>query len=134
MHRKMIIAAAIAACALVGAAAAGGYEERLDSADYRACKDTTSGIGQAACANAELDIQDAALNAAYKSLMARTASPARREELRDAERQWIRRRDNKCNHAGDDFEGGTQQNAMIAMCNVSETEARILYLRSLGGR
>jgi uncharacterized protein YecT (DUF1311 family) len=119
----------VAAFALAGAAVAAGYEDRLDSADYRACKDTTTGIGEAACAAAESDRQDATLNAVYKSLMARTASPARREELRDAERQWIRRRDAKCNHAGDDFEGGTQQNAMIGLCNVSETEARILWLR-----
>jgi uncharacterized protein YecT (DUF1311 family) len=131
---KLAATVVILACLSLSGTALAHDEDRLDSKDYRECTDNLTGIGEAACANEELDRQDAVLNATYKSLMARTTSEARRSELRDAEREWIRRRDHKCNHAGDDFAGGSQQPAMIAICNVSETEARIIYLRSLGGR
>ncbi|HEY2709205.1 MAG TPA: lysozyme inhibitor LprI family protein [Caulobacteraceae bacterium] len=126
---RLILAAAI--LALCGTPAL-AQEHRLDTPAYKQCiAPGVSGAGEAQCNYAELARQDAVLNEVYQAIMSATGVPARRTALRDGERAWIKHRDQVCGHAGDDFAGGSEQPAMVAGCTLSETERRILYLRSL---
>ena len=74
------------------------------SADYDACsaraKSNTVQIGM--CAQQELGKQDARLNKAYQALMTQLAAdPAKKTELRDSERSWLKQRDYSCKIDGD---------------------------------
>jgi uncharacterized protein YecT (DUF1311 family) len=130
---RLLLAAASLA---LYATPSGAQEHRLDTPAYQQCvAPGVDGAGAAQCDYPEIDRQNAALNALYQRVTVATANPARKIALRDAERAWIKRRDHTCSHAGDDFAGGSEQQALIADCTLSETESRILYLRGLpGGR
>ena len=56
------------------------------------------------CNAAEIELQDARLNKAYKEVMSQL-SESRKKELRDAQRAWIKYRDANCKFYAD-AEGG----------------------------
>ena len=82
------------------------------------------------CIGAELETQDARLNGAYRSLGA-GLSPARRQQLTDAQRLWIRYRDANCAFYADP-DGGTLATVAANECVLRETSERASELEALG--
>ncbi len=82
------------------------------------------------CMGAEYETWDKQLNQTYQALMARRAAPDQ-AKLRDDERIWLKRTKHKCDHAGDDEQGGSLQGVEIDQCNLDETILRTVYLRGL---
>jgi len=129
------VASIAATLALVLVAHAEAAEPNLDryySKTYTACMDQASGSTgpMRDCISDEYDLWDKSLNTAYQSLMA-SRTPAAKIQLRDDERAWLKRTDHKCDHAGDQDEGGTLQQVEIDQCNLEERVKRTLYLRGL---
>lgn len=81
------------------------------------------------CINAELKMQDARLNAAYETAMARLDS-ASQSRLRNEERAWIRQRDERCAASAT---GGTIDQIAIPGCLLNETIRRRLALEAISG-
>ena len=82
------------------------------------------------CIADEYETWDKQLNQTYQALMAHRPA-ADQAKLRDDERAWLKRTKHKCDHAGDDEEGGTLQGVEIDQCNLDETILRTVYLRGL---
>lgn len=80
----------------------------------------------AACIEAELQAQDARLNAAYRAAMERL-EPAGQNRLRAEERAWIRQRDAGCREQAT---GGTIDRIQIPSCVLDETIRRRLVLEA----
>jgi len=99
---------------------------------YNACMDVAGGstMPMRDCIGAEYQAWDKQLNEAYQALMASRAAPDK-VKLRDDERAWLKRTKHKCDHAGDDEEGGTLRGVEIDQCNLDETILRTVYLRGL---
>lgn len=84
----------------------------------------------AACITAELQAQDARLNAAYGQAMA-GLDDAGKTRLRAEERAWIRERDAGCNASAT---GGTIDRIGIPGCLLDETIRRRLSLESMADK
>jgi uncharacterized protein YecT (DUF1311 family) len=99
---------------------------------YNACMDTAGGstMPMKDCMGAEYEAWDKQLNQTYQALMARRTA-AEKIKLRDQERAWLTDTRIKCDHAGDDEEGGSLQGVEIQQCNLDETILRTVYLRGL---
>jgi len=105
-------ALAVAATAAVPAAHA------QYSPEYNACIARSHGktVQEGMCAQAELTKQDARLNKAYQQVMSQyPQNDAKRIELRDQERTWLKKRDYDCKVNGDTIDNG---------CLVEKTAAR----------
>ncbi|MDY6922499.1 MAG: lysozyme inhibitor LprI family protein [Pseudomonadota bacterium] len=85
-------------------------------------------VAMGGCFNAELQLQDARLNAAYSRAMARLDA-AGQARLRREERAWIRQRDEGCAQAAT---GGTIDQVEIPACLLDETVRRRLELEAIG--
>lgn len=83
-------------------------------------------VAMGGCFNAELKLQDARLNAAYRDAMARRDA-AGQARLRVEERAWIRQRDAGCAEAAT---GGTIDQVEIPACHLDETVRRRLVLEA----
>lgn len=81
------------------------------------------------CLGAETRLQDARLNATYKLLMA-DVSAARKKQLQDAQRAWIKYRDANCGFYADP-EGGTLANVSASDCMMQMTLHRAHELEML---
>lgn len=121
--------------ALVGsqASAASIDPEKEYSAQYGRCLrqgDAAKGVtaAMAACVNTELDRQDARLNTAYKTAMARL-SPQARLDLRTAQRAWIKARDRSCQ---ENLTGGTIDVIEVPSCHLNMTAVRSVELERMG--
>jgi uncharacterized protein YecT (DUF1311 family) len=125
----IFMVAAVLAPAL---AAAQPKPDHFYSKAYNACMDVAGGstMPMKECMGAEYETWDKQLNQTYQALMARRTA-ADQARLRDDERAWLKRTKHKCDHAGDDEEGGTLQGVEIDQCNLDETIARTVYLRGL---
>jgi uncharacterized protein YecT (DUF1311 family) len=86
-------------------------------------------VAMGACVRDELAVQDARLNAAYKSAMAKRG-PAEQAKLRIEERAWIKRRDAECEGQRT---GGTIDMVEVPMCLVHETVRRRITLQPMAG-
>jgi uncharacterized protein YecT (DUF1311 family) len=131
----MRIALALGLCLALGAGnAAAAPPAKVDayySKTYAECMKTgVSTMEMRDCISAEHDQWDAALNQVYQTLMG-SRSPAEKTQLRDDERAWLKHETAKCNHAGDDEQGGSLQNVEIDQCYLDETIRRAVYLRGL---
>ena len=91
---------------------------------FSACMDKSGGVtvDMLDCISAETKRQDDRLNKAYKEVMAQL-SPARKKQLQDAQRAWIKYRDANCNFYADP-DGGTMATVNANDCFMSATEAR----------
>ena len=88
------------------------------SPDYGSCMGRAHGdtVQGGMCAQAELTRQDARLNKAYTALMGQLgADGAKKVQLRDDERGWIKKRDYACKVDGQTIDNG---------CLVEKTAAR----------
>jgi uncharacterized protein YecT (DUF1311 family) len=124
------------ALALVVATAAHAGEaidpEKTYSRTYRTCLatgDAARGVtpAMAGCVNAELQRQDGLLNAAYKKAMA-VRSSARKQTLRAAQRDWIKRRDSECQ---ENLTGGTIDMIEVPSCQLDMTAVRTIELQRM---
>ena len=122
----------MAALAVSTAASALPEADHFYSKAFNACMDVAGGstLPMKECMGAEYETWDKQLNQTYQALMARSAV-ANQVKLRDEERAWLKRTKHKCDHAGDDEEGGTLQGVEIDQCNLDETILRTVYLRGL---
>lgn len=103
----------------------------LYSEQFSTCMDKSGGatFAMVDCINAELKVQDARLNSAYKKLGAKL-TPERKIQLRDVQRIWIRYRDANCAfHA--DPEGGSLARIAGSHCFLQETTLRAQELEQL---
>lgn len=93
--------------------------------------DAAKGVSLAmgACVRDELAVQDARLNAAYKSAMAKRG-PVEQATLRAEERAWIQRRDAECE---EQRTGGTIDMVEVPMCVLHETVRRRITLQPMAG-
>jgi len=101
------------------------------SSSYQACLDRSSTtVDMRACAKAELSFQDGLLNLYYKKAM-RALGPQQRNDLRNAQRAWIKYRDANCNvYYG--LTGGTMDLVTGDDCLVTMTARRAVELKDLG--
>jgi uncharacterized protein YecT (DUF1311 family) len=74
------------------------------------------------CIVAETDRQDVRLNKAYKDLLGQL-SPARKKQLQDAQRAWLKFRDANCGFYGDP-DGGSMARVGANDCFMSATATR----------
>jgi len=125
----LLAAAALLAPAIAGAAP---KVDRYYSKTYSDCMDSAGGstMPMRDCMGAEHQAWDKQLNEVYQALIASDAPPDK-VKLRDDERAWLKRTKHKCDHAGDDEQGGTLQGVEIDQCNLDETILRTVYLRAL---
>lgn len=124
---------AVAGLLAATAAQAAPKVDRYYSKTYHACLDAAGGatLPMRECIGAEYEAWDKRLNQTYQALMA-GRSGSDKITLRDKERAWLLRTKTKCDHAGDDEEGGSLQGVEIDQCNLDETILRTVYLRGLG--
>jgi len=97
---------------------------------FSACMDKSGGVtvDMLDCIGAETKRQDARLNKAYKEVMPQL-SPARKKQLQDTQRAWIKYRDANCNFYADP-DGGTMATVSSNDCFMSATASRAKELES----
>jgi uncharacterized protein YecT (DUF1311 family) len=86
-------------------------------------------VAMADCTSAEIEVQDAKLNAAYQQVM-RGLEEGSRQKLRDAQRAWIKFRDTKC--AAEANSGGTMDILNSGGCILDATVRRTIELEAMG--
>ncbi len=101
-----------------------GFQQCLDSPDGQ----STAGMIQ--CVGAELAIQDAALNTAYRSLTA-TFNTRQKANLQKAQRAWIAFRDADC-AARYDPDWGSLSTINANFCLLRRTVERTIELEEFG--
>jgi uncharacterized protein YecT (DUF1311 family) len=91
---------------------------------FATCMDKSGGVTSEIldCIGKEAKLQDARLNKAYKELMP-TLSAARKKELQEIQRLWIKYRDANSNFYADP-DGGTMATVMSNQNFLSATAAR----------
>ena len=94
------------------------------SKQHAACMDKSGGttMGMIECITAEAQRQDARLNKAYKAVMA-DLSPARKKQLLEAQRAWLKFRDANCGFYYDP-DGGTLARVNANDCMMTATAER----------
>lgn len=121
-------AAALALC-LLAFAPARAREIGLSQA-FDDCMDRASGVTAAMvmCTDAEIKVQDARLNKAYRTLMA-TLATQRRAQLQEAQRAWLRFQELNCKFHYDP-DGGTLAQVAAVACVMTGTALRAKELES----
>lgn len=109
----------------VEAAYSPSFNHCMESGD--AAQGITSGIMD--CNGTENTLQNARLNQAYKTVMARLSAP-QQAKLRTSERDWIKRRDARCREAADEAGGGSASGIIYSSCFLDETIKRTLWLKA----
>ncbi|HFL2186748.1 lysozyme inhibitor LprI family protein [Pseudomonas fulva] len=91
---------------------------------YSNCMDKAGGVtyDMVECSSAELSLQDARLNLAYKNAMGVLSSESK-NRLREAQRIWIKFRDADCSIYYN-LSGGTMDSLNGAGCELSMTQER----------
>jgi len=118
-------------CAVIGiviASFSAHAAEPAVSKQYSACMDKSGGVtmGMIECITAENQRQDVRLNKAYKVLMA-DLTPARKTQLLEAQRAWIKFRDANCSFYLDP-DGGTMARVSANDCVMTTTASRAVEL------
>ena len=91
---------------------------------FSVCMDKADGVTQnmVECIDAEIKLQDARLNKAYKALVA-DLNPERKKQLLEAQRAWLKFRDTNCAFYFDP-EGGTIARVQAVDCMMTMTANR----------
>ncbi len=121
MVSNKYLLAVMAFCCLAQTAAA---DDAGLSKQFSTCMDKSGGVtvDMLDCIGAETKRQDVRLNKAYKEVMPQL-SPARKKQLQDAQRAWIKYRDANCNFYADP-DGGTMATVSSSYCFMSATASR----------
>jgi uncharacterized protein YecT (DUF1311 family) len=108
--------------------AASNSAEARYSPEYKKCTDQAVGdVELRVCANAEIGVQDARLNQAYKTVMQRL-TPAQQAGLRVSERVWITKKEKDCALERQPDAGGTLAFVETAECVLDTTIRRQIWL------
>jgi uncharacterized protein YecT (DUF1311 family) len=118
--------ALITAAALTGAAAFAYAGDQGDA--EQSCDGSTYEIVE--CQKAKLSVLDKRLNTAYQQALKDAQSPKQRDQLRAAQRLWVRYRDANCEY----YELGEGTIARIegGICMLDLTRTRALELENVG--
>jgi uncharacterized protein YecT (DUF1311 family) len=102
------------------------------SKTYNDCMEKAEGVtvDMLDCSADELRRQDALLNTTYRKLMT-SLSPQQREELKEAQRTWIKYRDTSCSLMRSVEGGGTLSAVIGSGCVLEETARRAKWLENL---
>jgi uncharacterized protein YecT (DUF1311 family) len=103
---------------------------RVTSPEYRHCTNDAVSNGDAVeCIYTEWDRLDRVLNANYRSAMAKMPNRQARDRLRNAQRVWLRQRDEDCSveNAG----GHTAYELALHQCEIDELIRRVAWLKRL---
>ncbi|MCF5722997.1 lysozyme inhibitor LprI family protein [Pseudomonas syringae] len=120
------LAASVLLLAVCGTASA------ADNAALTQCMDTANTTADMVSCNAkEAKVQDKRLNTAYKTALA-AQQGARKQQLQDVQRLWIKYRDANCAFAGS-ATGGTIDQVNGAGCVLDMTQTRAQELENLVG-
>ncbi|HWA63725.1 MAG TPA: lysozyme inhibitor LprI family protein [Caulobacteraceae bacterium] len=98
---------------------------------YQKCLDSPDGqstAGMIGCTDAELKLQDAALNAAYRKAM-KDLTPGQKAKLQAAQRAWIAFRDAEC-ASYEDEDWGSLSRINAASCVLHMTVLRTIDLEA----
>lgn len=116
---------------LVALPLAGWAEDLPLSKTYSQCMEKSDGVTAAMveCITAEYKRQDAHLNQAYKAL-AKDLSAARKKQLQEVQRAWLKFRDANCAFY-DDPDGGTLARVLSNECMMTLTAQRAKELEAL---
>lgn len=122
---------ALALSTTLNAHAASGDE--LLSPQYAACMDKSGGVTVKMndCMVAETKAQDVKLNASYKRAL-NAQTPARKKQLTEVQRQWLKYRDANCDFYADP-DGGTMATLAVHSCYMMSTAERAEELQHMGG-
>jgi len=114
----------IAGIFLIGLSQVASANETELSKQFSACMDKSGGVTVTMldCIGSETKRQDARLNKAYKEVMEQLP-PARKKQLQEAQRAWLKYRDANCNFYADP-DGGTMATVSANDCFMSATAAR----------
>ena len=112
--------AALTACVLVGLL---GLFLPASPALADDCDNAATQAAITQCAADAYAREDKLLNQTYQEVMAKL-DPARREKLKQAQRDWIKYRDSHCKAEAAEVEGGTLYPAVLNGCLAEETKAR----------
>jgi len=129
----IVLAGAIALAAGPAMAVDQALIEQSYSEAFRQCLDRPEGQsthGMIACVSAELELQDAALNVAYREALTRLV-PRQQAKLRAAQRAWVAFRDADC-AAHYDEEGGSMSTISANFCVLRRTVERTIELEDFG--
>ena len=105
--------------------------EAGSSKQFSTCMDKSGGVtsSMVECIVTENKLQDARLNKAYKALGA-DLPPARKAQLLEAQRAWIKFRDSNCSFY-DDPDGGSMARVSANECVMRATTERARELEML---
>jgi uncharacterized protein YecT (DUF1311 family) len=98
------------------------------------CAQLTVQMDINACASANLQAADTALNKVYQQVMLQQSDAASKDQLKDVERAWIAYRDRECAlEVGPRENGGSIWPMEMSNCLEEKTAARIRELTKLLG-
>jgi uncharacterized protein YecT (DUF1311 family) len=119
LHKRAAIALVLAGSAPLASASDDNLSSRFSS-----CMDRSGGVTveMLNCIGAETKQHDARLNRVYKQAMGQL-SAARQQQLRDAQRAWLKYRDANCGFYADP-DGGTLARVNANSCVMIETADR----------
>jgi uncharacterized protein YecT (DUF1311 family) len=109
----------------------GFCDDSLLSQGYKECMDKSEGVtsNMLDCIGNEINYQDKRLNESYRKVMS-TLNPSRTKKLQEAQRAWIKYRDENCNFYADS-NGGTMAEVVSSDCVLSSTASRAEELTKL---
>lgn len=84
--------------------------------------------GMIICLDEDYKFFDEELNKIYKEKI-QTLNPSKQKNLRKLERQWIQRRDFKCNSLVDEINYGKESHFSAIECMTDMTKERIEFLK-----
>ena len=123
---RISLAASVLLLAVCGTASA------ADNAALTKCMDTANTTADMVSCNAkEAKVQDKRLNTAYKTALT-AQEGARKQQLQDVQRLWIKYRDANCAFAGS-ATGGTIDQVNGSGCVLDMTQTRAQELEDLVG-
>ena len=129
-RKPPMIRSTIAASALLLSLCASAYA--ADNAALKKCMDSANTTADMVNCNArQTKVQDERLNRAYKTALA-AQEGARKQQLQDVQRLWIKYRDANCAFAGS-ATGGTLDQVNGSGCVLDMTQTRAQELEDLVG-
>jgi uncharacterized protein YecT (DUF1311 family) len=129
MNRKTLRVPFVASALLLALC---GSASAADNAALKKCMDgANTTAAQVSCNAKEAKVQDERLNKAYKTALA-AQEGARKQQLQDVQRLWIKYRDANCSFAGS-ATGGTIDQVNGSGCLLDMTQTRAQELEDLVG-
>ena len=131
MKLPTTLAYLLAALTMTSLPHAASAHDAGSSKQFNTCMDKSGGVtsSMVECIVTENKLQDARLNKAFKALNA-DLPPARKTQLLEAQRAWIKFRDGNCSYY-DDPDGGTMARVNANECVMRTTTERASELELL---